>query len=76
MVSLWRPSPYLIKVLQLLTLEFGFSLDVYLCSKNYIFVVVGFGRYIAMVENCMLLSFCMDICVSGVMKNKYVAGDA
>ena len=26
-------------------------------------------------KTCMLLSFCMDICVGGVLKNIYVAGD-
>ena len=43
----------------------------------YIFVVVGFERYVTVgLKLCMLLSFCMDICVSGVVKNIYVAGNA
>jgi hypothetical protein len=50
-VLLRRPSPYLIKVLSSWPCNADFILDIYFCSENYIFVVVGFGHYVAMVEN-------------------------
>jgi hypothetical protein len=67
----------LIKVLQFLTLECRFHFGrLFVFWKLYIRSGWIWTLRCCGLKLCMLLSFCMDICLGGVLKNIYVASDA